>query len=251
MERKKRKKKRLKWVIAAFALLFLITMIYHQVKPLPDGVSRASEPVAISDDQIDFLSDLTYQAEDIETNEQEIFQDIERSIREAREYIVMDFFLFNPYSNEDRQYPDITARLSSAMLEQMETYPDMNVVLITDEINTTYNGHAAGHLDVLKEAGAEIVYTNLDALRDPNILYSTLYRIGFQWFGDSQNGWLPNPLAKNAPDITVRSYLRLLNVKANHRKVMVTENDGFVLSAIPMTRAAIIPMWGYDSMDQF
>ena len=99
MERKKRKKGWLKWSLAAFALLFLITMVYHQVKPLPEGVSRASEPVAISDDQIDFLADLTYQGEDVEVNEQEIFQDVERSIREAREYIVMDFFLFNPYSN--------------------------------------------------------------------------------------------------------------------------------------------------------
>jgi len=73
MERKKRKKGWLKWGLVAFALLFLITMVYHQVKPLPDGVSRASEPVAISDDQIDFLADLTYQGEDTEVNEQEIF----------------------------------------------------------------------------------------------------------------------------------------------------------------------------------
>ena len=57
--------------------------------------------------------------------------------------------------------------------------------------------------------------------------------MAFQWFGDSQDGWLPNPMAKSAPDITIRSYLRLLNVKANHRKVMVTENEGFVLSANP------------------
>lgn len=233
MEREKRKKGWLKWGVAGFALLFLVTMVYHQVKPLPEGVSWASDPIAISDDQIDFLFDLTYQGEDTEINEQEIFKDVERSIRAAREYIVMDFFLFNPYSNEDRDYPTITAALSSALLEQMEAYPDLNVVLITDEINTTYNGHTSDHLDVLKQAGAEIVYTNLDELRDPNLLYSSIYRIGFQWFGDSQNGWLPNPMGKSAPDITIRSYLRLLNVKANHRKVMVTENEGFVLSANP------------------
>ncbi|MFO7176930.1 hypothetical protein QJS77_15990, partial [Enterococcus faecium] len=41
------------------------------------------------------------------------------------------------------------------------------------------------------------------------------------------------PMASSAPDITVRAYLRLLNIKANHRKVMVTENEGFVLSANP------------------
>ena len=233
MAKTKGKKGWLKWGAAIIAVIFLITLVYHQVKPLPDGVSRQSEPYPITDEQIDFLHDLTYQGEDIEIVEQEIFNEVERAIREAKEYIVMDFFLFNPYSNEDRQYPDITARLSSALLEQMERYPDLKVVFITDEINTTYNGHVSEHFDVLEEAGVEVVYTNLDALRDPNILYSTFYRMAIQWFGDSQEGWLPNPMASSAPDITVRAYLRLLNIKANHRKVMVTENEGFVLSANP------------------
>lgn len=233
MAKEKKKKGWLKWGLAIIAVIFLITLVYHQVKPLPDGVSRQSEPYLISDDQIDFLHDLTYQGEDTEIVEQEIFKEVERAIQEAEEYIVMDFFLFNPYSNEDRQYPDITARLSSALLEQMERYPDLKVVFITDDINTTYNGHVSDHFDVLEEAGVEVVYTNLDALRDPNILYSTFYRMALQWFGDSQDGWLPNPMASSAPDITVRAYLRLLNIKANHRKVMVTENEGFVLSANP------------------
>ena len=222
-----------KWGLALLALIFLVTLLYHQLKPLPEGISRESEPMALTDDEIEFLSDLTYQGEDVEVNEQEIFQEIERSIQQAREYIVMDFFLFNGYSNEDREYPGITAKLSAAILEQMERYPDLQVVFITDEINTTYKGHDSEHLNVLEEAGAEIIYTNLDRLRDPNPLYSTVYRMAFQWFGDSQDGWLPNPMAKSAPDITIRSYLRLLNVKANHRKVMVTENEGYVLSANP------------------
>lgn len=233
MEKKSNKRGWLKWGAALFALLFLITMIFHQVKPLPEGVSRESEPIMISDDQIDFMSDLTYQGKDTEIVEQEIFKEVERAIREAQEYIVMDFFLFNPYSNEDRQYPDITAQLSSALLEQMELYPDLKVVFVTDEINTTYKGHESDHFDVLKEAGVEVIYTNLDEMRDPNILYSTLYRMVVQWFGDGEDGWLPNPMASSAPDITVRAYLRLLNIKANHRKVMVTENEGFVLSANP------------------
>ena len=233
MAKKKGKKGWLKWGAAIIAVIFLITLVYHQVKPLPEGVSRQSDSYLITDDQIDFLHDLTYQGEDTEIVEQEIFKEVERAIHEAKEYIVMDFFLFNPYSNEDRQYPKITAHLSSALLEQMERYPDLKVVFITDEINTTYRGHVSEHFDVLEEAGAEIVYTNLDAMRDPNILYSTFYRMAIQWFGDSEEGWLPNPMASSAPDITVRAYLRLLNIKANHRKVMVTENEGFVLSANP------------------
>ncbi|MBR2076485.1 MAG: hypothetical protein IJ878_03765, partial [Exiguobacterium sp.] len=109
MAKKKGKKGWLKWGAAIIAVIFLITLVYHQVKPLPEGVSRQSEPYLITDDQIDFLHDLTYQGEDTEIVEQEIFSEVERAIREAKEYIVMDFFLFNPYSNEDRQYPDITS----------------------------------------------------------------------------------------------------------------------------------------------
>jgi len=85
MAKKKNKQGWVKWSIAALLVIFLATMIYHQVKPLPEGVSRTSDPIAISDDQIDFLFDLTYQGENTEVNEMEIFQDVERSIREARE----------------------------------------------------------------------------------------------------------------------------------------------------------------------
>lgn len=222
-----------KWGFALFALLFLVTLVYHQVKPLPEGVSRESDPIMITDEDINFLTDLTYTQDDETIVEQEIFDEVERAIRDAKQYIVMDFFLFNPYSNGDREYPKITETLTTALLEQMEAYPDLKVVFITDEINTTYKGHESEHFNLLEEKGVEVVYTNLDALRDPNILYSTLYRIGIQWFGDSQDGWLSNPMAKTAPDITVRAYLRLLNIKANHRKVMVTENEGFVLTANP------------------
>lgn len=230
---RKKKKGWVKWGLALFALLFLVTLIYHQVKSLPEGVSRESEAIMISDDQIDFMSDLTYTADGNRVVEQEIFDEVERAIRDAKEFIVMDFFLFNPYSNGDREYPEITKRLSTALMEQMEKYPDLKVVFITDEINTTYKGHKSEHFDLLEEKGVEVVYTDLDDLRDPNLLYSTLYRIGFQWFGHSYDGWLPNPMAKTAPDINIRAYLRLLNIKANHRKVMVTENEGFVLSANP------------------
>lgn len=44
---------------------------------------------------------------------------------------------------------------------------------------------------------------------------------------------LPNPLAKTAPQVTVSSYLELLNIKANHRKVLATEKTAIITSANP------------------
>lgn len=66
MAKKKGEKGWLKWGAAIIAVIFLTTLVYHQVKPLPEGVSRQSEPYLITDDQIDFLHDLTYQGEDNE-----------------------------------------------------------------------------------------------------------------------------------------------------------------------------------------
>src|SRR5699024_7730850 len=59
------------------------------------------------------------------------------------------------------------------------------------------------------------------------------YRTLFQWFGNSEKGKLPNPLSGEALNVTVRSYLKLLNMKANHRKTLVTENHGMILSSNP------------------
>ncbi|MGE7765432.1 phospholipase D-like domain-containing protein [Peribacillus sp. NPDC096540] len=40
-------------------------------------------------------------------------------------------------------------------------------------------------------------------------------------------------MAKSAPKVTVRSYLRLMNIKANHRKVNATEKTAIISSANP------------------
>jgi phosphatidylserine/phosphatidylglycerophosphate/cardiolipin synthase-like enzyme len=50
------------------------------------------------------------------------------------------------------------------------------------------------------------------------------WRTFFQWFGvSSENGWLPNPMDVDAPKLGLRAYLALLNYKANHRKLLVTD----------------------------
>ena len=46
----------------------------------------------------------------------------------------------------------------------------------------------------------------------------------------SGDGWIKNLMATDGPDVTVRSYLKLLNVKANHRKVVVSEKTAIVSS---------------------
>ncbi len=118
--------------------------------------------------------------------------------------------------------------MSQTIQQQMKKKPNLKVVFISDEINTTYNSHIANQLEPLKKLGAEVIFTDLNRLRDPNILYSGVWRSALGWFGQEGYGWLPNPMAKSAPKVTMRSYLKLLNIKANHRKVVITEDAGMI-----------------------
>ncbi|UOK56452.1 phospholipase D-like domain-containing protein [Bacillus sp. OVS6] len=109
----------------------------------------------------------------------------------------------------------------------------MDIVFITDDINTSYGSHASKELEAFKDAGIDVVMSDMDALRDSNPLYSSVWRTFFQWFGQAGPGWLSNPFGDTAPDIHIRSYLKLFNVKANHRKAVATEKTAIVSSANP------------------
>ncbi len=84
----------------------------------------------------------------------------------------------------------------------------------------------------------EVVYTDLERLRDSTPLYSGIWRMFFQWFGQKGEGWIRNPFASTAPEMTTRSYLKLLNVKANHRKVVATDKTALITSGNPHDASA-------------
>ncbi|PLS18495.1 phospholipase [Bacillus sp. M6-12] len=207
-------------------------MAYHSYKPLPEGVSMDGE--VRYPQNIEFLYDLTYKQPNGEIkSEQHIFPSIYKAIEDAESFIVLDMFLFNGYYDENRNFPKISQKLTDKLIQQKKKHPDMKIIFITDEINTTYGSHPAKEIEELKKNKIEVVETNLERLRDPNPLYSAVWRSFIQWFGEKGSGWVRNPFAETAPKVTVRSYLRLLNIKANHRKVVATEKTTIVSSANP------------------
>lgn len=218
------------WLIAAAILiLWLIgVMIYQTHKPLPPGLSYES-PVYKAGN-VSFLHDLTYQdGSEAGGREEQILPRILQIIEESRQFLVIDLFLFNDYTHKD-QYPAVSRELADKLIAHKAAYPAMDIVFITDEVNTNY-GSASNHLlEELKSAGIKVVITDVDALRDSTPAYSAVWRTFIQWFGQSGKGWIPNLMASNGPDITARSYLKLLNVKANHRKVVVSENTALISS---------------------
>jgi HKD family nuclease len=70
-------------------------------------------------------------------------------------------------------------------------------------------------------------------VRDSNPFYAGYYRTYIRHFGLGEDGWMKNPFGDNGPEVSIRNYLRLLNFKANHRKVLITDQGAMISSSNP------------------
>ncbi|MFS0725930.1 hypothetical protein [Paenibacillus sp. 1P07SE] len=220
-------------LISLLMLLLSVVALYHTSKPLPPGASYDSGWYEAAGDDVELLYNLSYPTPEGVGFEEQIYSAWYETVAEAESWIVLDMFLFNGYINEGQSFPALSSELTDRILARMAEQPELQVVVISDEINTTYGSHEAEEFERLREAGAYVTISDTDALRDSNPLYSSIYRTFIGWFGQSGRGWLPNLLSDTAPKVTARSYLRLLNVKANHRKVLLTENRDRHLGQCP------------------
>lgn len=216
----------IKWLGAglALALAWLSMGIWQSAKPLPDGIGKAWPERKVTD--VRFLTDRTwYDTRGKRHMDQHIFDEALAMIREARRLIVMDMFLFNSLEGQDAPVDlrPIAEELSAALIEAKQRHPDMQVVVITDPLNTVYGGVRLKHLEHMRAVGVDVVITDLNRLRASNPLYSGLYHLGLDRLGnDPDGGWLPN--AFGGDPVTLRSYLALPNFRANHRKTLVTDD---------------------------
>lgn len=228
----KGKSKRKVIIKGAVICAVVIPLFFGWSTPAPKGTSYASPLSSVSD--IRFLYDLTYRRGSETIYQQEILETQLQMIREAKEFIVADIFLYNNYYNTEKaQYPDSTRKLTEAMIAKKKEKKDLKIVLITDEINNSYGTALNEQFQRLEENGIQVIITDMSKVRDSNPIYAGYYKTYFKHFGQGGKGWLDNPFGDNGPKVTVRNYLKLLNFKANHRKVLITDQWAMVSSANP------------------
>lgn len=226
-------------LLLSLSVLLITVGIYHRYKPLPVGISFEGQvrPVA----GLRFFADLTCVDRNGDLRcDQEIFDEIFRIITSAQEFILLDMFLYNEFLGGAQDgvpggVRPLARQLTDLLVERQERNPAMEIIVITDPINTVYGSLEAPHLARLREAGVAVVVTDLDSLRDSNPLYSVFWRFFLSPFGDGPGRAVCNPFGLGR--ISIRSYLRMLNFKANHRKVLVADQGesfvGLVTSANP------------------
>lgn len=183
---------------------------------------------------VDFLHDLTYMKDGQLVKDQSIFKEQIKLIANAKEFIILDLFLYNDeYDRTKMDFANQVEEMTEALIKKHKEDPSLDIVFITDELNNFYGSYKQKHLKRLEDEGIKVNLVNLNTIRDSNPLYSGLYRFYIKHFGQSDKGFIKNIFDPQGPELSIRSFLRLLNFKANHRKVLITEEAALVSSSNP------------------
>jgi len=215
-------RRRLRLAFAVVLAAWIGSAAWQAGKPLPDGLALAG-PLRPATN-IRFLADRTYlDLHGVRRSEQAIFDEAFALIAQARQLIVVDMFLFNAFTGADGPaYRPLSSQLADALIRRQREVPTLRIVVVTDPVNTVYGGLHAPQLDALEAAGVHVAITDLRRLRASNPLWSGLWHLCCAALGnDPDGGWLANPFGPG--HVSLRSYLALLNFRANHRKTLVVD----------------------------
>lgn len=211
-------------------LLIIIPILYSLNTKNPPGTNLSSD---FKDADCEFLYDLTYLKDGKRLHEKRIFKREMDLIKNAKDFLMVDFFLFNDEYPSSMSFPSQVKEMTDLLIAKKKENPAMPILFVTDPINNFYGAYEEDNLKRLRENGIEVVVTDLNKMRDSNALVSGFYRAYLQWFGTSGGGWIKNFFDKDADKVNVRSILKLANFKGNHRKVLISEKEALVASANP------------------
>ena len=211
-------------------LLIIIPIIYSLNTKNAPGTNLSSD---FRDADCEFLYDLTYLKDGKRIHEKRIFNREMELIKNAQDFLMLDFFLFNDEYPNTMNFPNQVEEMTDLLIAKKKENPEMPILFVTDPINNFYGAYEEDNLKRLRENGIEVVVTDLNKMRDSNALASGIYRAYLQWFGTSGGGWIKNFFDKDADKVNVRSILKLANFKGNHRKVLISEKEALVASANP------------------
>jgi phosphatidylserine/phosphatidylglycerophosphate/cardiolipin synthase-like enzyme len=225
--------------------VWAITALFNIFKPMPEGTSIRGAIIDTPLEHVRFLADVTTAdpfGRAVVT--QQIFDEMLKLIGEAREYLVLDFFLFNEQRGAlaaDAIPRALSRELREALLARKRELPALHILVLADPINEVYGGLPSREFAALRSAGIDVVVVDLDPLRDSNTAYSALWRLTTAWWTggeDATGGWLPNPLEAGPTEVSFGAWAKLLNFKADHRKVVIGDDghggmQGLITSANP------------------
>ncbi len=205
-------------------------------KPEDRGLAYSGKAAA---ENVRLLIDETWVDTDGQRHvDQEIFESVFEMIGEAERFILIDFFLVNDFLYQPGAgMRPLSKEITERLIAKRKSDPSVEIIFITDPINTVYGSVESPHFQAMQKAGIQVVWTDLDELRDSNPMISTPWRLLVKPWGTGPGVAVRNPLGEGW--VSMRSMLKLMNFKANHRKVIVTDKSVLVTSANPHSASSV------------
>jgi phosphatidylserine/phosphatidylglycerophosphate/cardiolipin synthase-like enzyme len=206
-------------LLAAWA----VTAWHHSHKSLPPGAHLASPSCPVSRADVGFIADIT--ASDAfgqPVVSQGIFDAVLAVAHGASRFILIDYRTFadEPQATAAAVAPRraLAEELTRELLARHAALPQLQILVLTDPASERYGAGKSGSLEQLRRAGVTVVSTDLDRLRDPNPLYSSLWRLALRWW--------------DQPGAPFGVASRRLNFKANERRLIIADDGHGQLTAV-------------------
>ena len=211
-------------------LFFLVSC--STIKTPPEGVDYES-PVRDSKN-VDFHYDLTYLDKDGNIKyDRKIWDATYEVVDNAKDYLVIEMFLFNDIYNKDvDKFPEFAKEYTRRIVKKKMENPNLKVYILSDENNNLYGAFEHPLITEMKNAGIDVIDVDIYKLKDTFPWYSPIWRSVIKPFGNPQGkGWITNFYGPMWPKLTLRNLFRALNVKADHRKIFLNEDKVVIASA--------------------
>jgi len=196
------------WMILLAMTAWLACAVWNSIKPPPPGTHLASLPVRIGESQIDLIDDGAHPGETLA-------REVDAAGR-AEQTIVLD------------QSP-LPRELAQQLLARKRQRPNLAVLLVTDPRSAADGGTSAQTLEALERAGIVVSRANLERMRDPDPLYSSLWRLTVAWWS--------NPFDENRRPGGWASGLRRRNLKSDERRLFVADDGAGGWTSFVSSRA--------------
>ena len=214
------------------SILALFTMSCSTIKTPPLGVNYEG-PLRDSNN-VEFHYDLTYLDKDGNIRyDRKIWDATYKVVDEAKDYLIVEMFLFNDIYNKDKEhYPEFAKEYMRRLIKKKMENPNLKVYVLLDENNNLYGAFEHPFITEMKNAGIDVITVDIFKLKDTFPWYSPIWRTLIEPHGNPQGkGWIGNFYGPMWPKLTLRNLLRALNVKADHRKIFLNENNVVISSA--------------------
>jgi hypothetical protein len=160
-------------------------------------------------------------------------------IGKAEHVIILSVFLFDSFVSEGQAPRDVVGRLTAALVEQKRKHPDMTIAVIFDPSHKAYAQRVSPAERRLRANGVDVFYSDLlSGLKRASFLgvRETIGHVGrgidrltFNAWGDAWSKVLnraPLPGDVDGEKATVEMAFNAALLKANHRKLLVTDIEG-------------------------